>query len=72
MTTLYDKIQDAWRKANGNDVTQPPHLMSAEEEARQLEAQLSKRLEPAVASWKEGLISSTEFVDKVLSAAFTQ
>jgi len=72
MTTssLYNRIKELWEAA-GADLTSPPHLLPESEEARRLDDELCKLIREHLPHWEEGIISSTELVDRIIEAAFT-
>lgn len=73
--TLYEAIQDAWKataEATGDKPWEvPPHLQVEENAARQLDKQLGELLQEPIQQYQDGLIASTELVDKLFILAHT-
>jgi hypothetical protein len=65
--SLYTKIIQAWDNAHKGDPTKPPNLLEKEYTrlARELEEQLAERFKEPIQQFNDGLISSTELLQKL-------
>jgi hypothetical protein len=72
MKSLAQAISEAWGLADTalpagtHIVDQPDEAKALEARARELDDILSKRLQPVLEQWSQGLISALELHDKVL------
>ena len=73
--SIYARIKQAWADhmktlPEGTEPwNAPPHIQAKESIPRQLDLQLTRELREPIAQFQDGLISATEFVDKVIAAA---